>query len=262
MFVRLLIAFLIFLVIFAPLERLFPLHSQKFFRQGWWVDLIHFFVSQILLRLIVPLAVIALLPVLKFFVNLELQSWVASQPIGLQFLEAIFLQEIGAYWAHRLLHSVPWLWKFHAVHHSSEQLDWLVATRLHPLDQTFTRICGFIPLYLLGFSKGILATYAIFTTFNAIFIHANVRFRFGPLKWIVATPEFHRWHHCNDPEIYDKNLAGTFPVVDLVFGTLYLPSDRRPERYGIGEPMPNSYLGQLAYPFVELAKQGKVIGNG
>lgn len=249
MLIKLIYAFAIFFVIFTPLELLFPLHSQKFFRQGWLADFIHFFVTRIFVNLFLAIAVFSLLPVLDVFVNSDIQQFIADQPFWLQLTTAVFVQEIGAYFAHRLLHTVPFLWKFHAIHHSSEEIDWLSSARLHPLDQTFTRICGFIPLYLLGFTKEILGLYIIVVTFNAIFIHANVRFSFGPLKWVIATPEFHRWHHANDPAVYTKNLAGTFPIIDLIFGTLYLPKNKKPTQYGIGEPMPHDYLHQLTHPF-------------
>ncbi|MDK3159289.1 sterol desaturase family protein [Kamptonema cortianum] len=249
MLTRLIYAFVIFFVIFTPLELLFPLHSQKFFRRGWWADFLHFFVTRIFVNLCLAIAIFFLLPVLDQLINPNIQNLIAAQPFVLQLTIAVFVQELGAYFAHRLLHTVPFLWKFHAIHHSSEEIDWLSAARLHPLDQTFTRICGFIPLYILGFTKEILGLYIIVVTFNAIFIHANVRFKFGPLKWIIATPEFHRWHHVNDPTVYTKNLAGTFPVIDLIFGTLYLPKDKFPTQYGIGEPISDQYLPQLIHPF-------------
>jgi sterol desaturase/sphingolipid hydroxylase (fatty acid hydroxylase superfamily) len=128
-------------------------------------------------------------------------------------------------------------------------MDWLASGRLHPIDQVFTRSCVVLPLFCLGFSRATFGAFLAVTTLQAIFIHANVRFRFGPLRWIIATPEFHHWHHANDPGAYNTNFAGECPLVDLLFGTLHLPKGRMPERYGIDDPVPDGYLHQLAWPF-------------
>ena len=159
------------------------------------------------------------------------------------------MTEIAGYWAHRATHRVPWLWRFHAVHHSIAEMDWLAAGRLHPIDQVFTRACVILPLVVLGFGKATFGAYLLFATLWAIFIHANVRFTFGPLRWVVATPAYHHWHHTNDEGAIDHNFAGQIPLIDMVFGTFHLPKGRWPSTYGIDDPIPTTYLGQLAWPF-------------
>jgi sterol desaturase/sphingolipid hydroxylase (fatty acid hydroxylase superfamily) len=173
---------------------------------------------------------------------------VGAQSLGLQFIEAFMLAEMCGYWAHRAAHSVPFLWRFHRVHHSIEEMDWLAAGRLHPVDQAFTRSCIVLPLVALGFSRATFGAFLLLLTFQALFIHANVRFRFGPLRWVIATPEFHHWHHSGDPAAYNSNFAGEFPVLDLLFGTLHLPAGSMPDSYGIEEPAPRGYLAQLMWP--------------
>ncbi len=143
---------------------------------------------------------------------------------------------------------MPVLWRFHRVHHSIEEMDWLAAGRVHPVDQAFTRSCIVLPLVALGFTRATLGAFLVFVTLQALFIHANVRFRFGPLRWLIATPEFHHWHHCDDPAAYNSNFAGEFPLLDLVFGTLHLPAGERPAGYGIAERAPDGYLAQLVWP--------------
>ena len=88
----------------------------------------------------------------------------------------------------------------------------------------------------------------ILITVQAIFIHANVRMNFGPVRWLIATPQFHHWHHAHEPRAYNTNYAGEFPILDALFGTLYLPADRWPAQYGIDESEPAGYLRQLAWP--------------
>ena len=159
---------------------------------------------------------------------------------------ALVVNEIGGYWGHRWSHQIPFLWRFHAVHHSAEEIDWLVTAKAHPVDMFFTRLCATVPLYVLGLAQplGTKADYVpvIVTAISmywAYFIHANVNWRFGPLEWLISTPAFHHWHHTNDgAEFINKNFAATFPWIDKFFGTLYLPSSW-PSKYGCDTPVPS-----------------------
>lgn len=249
-FQRLAIAFVVLVAIFFPLERFFPLAHRDFWRRpGAVADTVHFFVSGALRKLLLVFVLVTVTYWLGFLVYQPLQHWLGTLPRWAQFLTAVVIEDIGAYWGHRWAHSVPFLWRFHAVHHSSEHLDWLAASRVHPIDQTFIRCCGIIPVYLLGFTKETFGFLVVFGGLLAIFVHANVRWRFGWLEWLVPTPAFHHWHHANEgPAAASKNLAGTLPFTDWLFGTLHLPR-RMPTRYGIDEPIPQNYLGQLARPF-------------
>jgi sterol desaturase/sphingolipid hydroxylase (fatty acid hydroxylase superfamily) len=185
-------------------------------------------------------------------VNAGFQAEVASQPLWLQFIEAVLIADVAQYWAHRATHRVPFLWRFHKVHHSIEEMDWLAAGRLHPLDSVFTRAVTILPLYVLGFTRETFGAYLAVTALQAIFIHANVRFRFGALRWVTATPEFHHWHHADEPAAINKNFAGNLPVLDVIFGTCYLPH-HMPSAYGMGERAPMGYVAQLAWPFADQA---------
>jgi sterol desaturase/sphingolipid hydroxylase (fatty acid hydroxylase superfamily) len=247
---RLALSFVVLAAIFVPLERFFPLVRRQFWsRPGVWADVAHFFISGAIRKLLLLFTLIVLVYWLGFLVYPPLQQGLAALPRGVQFLIALFVFEVGAYWGHRWAHTFPFLWRFHAVHHSSEHLDWLAASRVHPVDQTFIRLCGILPVYLLGFTKETFGFLIVIDGLIAIFIHANVRFRFGWLEWLVATPAYHHWHHANEgPETSNKNFGGLLPVVDWLFGTLHLPR-RMPQKYGINEPMPGHYAGQLAEPF-------------
>ena len=247
---RLVLGFIVLFALFVPLETLFPLVRRPFWqRRGVWADITHFFVTGGIRKLLTLFVAFVLIQALGFLVYPPLQNTLLSLPRWSQFLIAIFIYELGTYWGHRWAHTLPFLWRFHAVHHSSEHLDWAAASRVHPLDQTFIRICGIIPVYLLGFTKETFGFLIAIDGILAIFIHANVRFRFGPLERLVATPAFHHWHHANESTATaNKNYAGLLPCFDWFFGTLHLPA-RYPARYGIDEPMPPTYLGQLAQPF-------------
>jgi len=235
--------------VFVPLEKLFALHPQKVFRKGWATDVVHFVVNNLLTTVGVLVAVVAAGTVLRVFVPDALRTDLGHLPWAVQFVVAVVVAGVGGYWGHRATHTVPVLWKFHKVHHSITEMDWLAAARLHPVDQAFTRSCAILPLYALGFTRATFGAFLVFTTLQAIFIHANVRWTFGPLRWIIGTPEFHHWHHANQPEAYNSNFAGEFPWIDLVFGTLRMPTGERPARYGIDDEVPTGYLRQLAWPF-------------
>jgi lathosterol oxidase len=127
-------------------------------------------------------------------------------------------------------------------------MDWLAGSRLHLVDIVVTRGLTFVPLYVAGFAQGAVFAYVLFVSFQAVLIHANVSWRFGPVRWLLATPQYHHWHHAVEP--VDVNFAVHLPVIDAVFGTLYLPDDRWPAAYGLaGPPVPDGYWVQMVFPF-------------
>jgi lathosterol oxidase len=239
---------LVLALVFVPLERALALvRGQRILRPGWRTDLAHFLASHLLVQV---LALLTIAPAALLFgglVSPSLQAAVAAQPLALQVLGAIVVADLFQYAVHRAFHAVPWLWRFHAVHHSSTAMDWLAGSRLHLVDVVATRATTFVPLFVLGFSQPALAGYLVFVAFQAVFLHANVRVRFGWLRWVVATPEFHHWHHAAEP--VDRNFAVHLPAIDRLFGTAWLP-DHWPARYGIaGDPVPDGWWPQLVWPF-------------
>jgi lathosterol oxidase len=241
---------LLLVLVFVPLERAFArLAAQPVFRRGWRTDLAHFFASHLLLQVT---TLLTLAPALLFFrwaAHAELQRAVAAQPLALQALEALVVADLAGYAAHRAFHALPLLWRFHAIHHSSEALDWLAGSRLHLLDAVATRAAVFVPLFVLGFEREALSGYLVWVSFQATWIHANLR---GTPRWLeplLATPRFHHWHHAADAEARDRNFAVHLPLIDRLFGTLHLPAERWPERYGVEDrPVPEGWWRQLAWP--------------
>jgi sterol desaturase/sphingolipid hydroxylase (fatty acid hydroxylase superfamily) len=237
-------------IIFIPLERFFArLPEQSIFRQDWRADLFYFLVNSLLVQ---SLTYLSLKPALTILANTDwagLRATMASQPVWLQFIEIMFLTDLVQYGVHRLFHQVPALWRFHAVHHSAKTMDWLAGSRMHLVEIVCLRGFTVIPMYALGYSDPALKAYILYVFLHSTFIHANVRFDFGWLKQVIATPQFHHWHHGIEKEAIDVNFAVHFPILDRIFGTHYLP-DKWPSGYGVGgHPVPDGYAKQLMYPF-------------
>lgn len=241
--------------VFIPLERLFArLHDQPVFRRGWVTDITYFFISTLAVQFTTYLTLQPVSTLLQWAVSEKVHAFVSSLPWVVQFLMIMLLVDIIQYWVHRLFHTVPWLWKFHAVHHSTDAMDWLAGSRLHLVEQVFTRGCTLIPAFIFGFHPAPLIAYLVFISFHATYIHANVRFGLGPLDWLLVTPRFHHWHHAIEREAIDKNFAVHFPVLDLLFGTYYLPGKLWPGGYGIHDQVPAGWLRQFFYPFLPKSK--------
>jgi sterol desaturase/sphingolipid hydroxylase (fatty acid hydroxylase superfamily) len=242
---------LLLAILFVPVERVWPLRrAQSVFRAGWTTDAIYLFVSHLLVQIS---TLLTLMPAQVFFrwaVHPAVQGWVRSLPAVAQFAGCVLVADLAEYGVHRLFHRHRWLWPFHAVHHSSTQMDWLAGSRLHIVDIVLTRGLTFVPLFVLGFDTGPLYAYLVFVSFHAVFIHANLAWRFP--RWVealVVTPRFHHWHHSAAPEAIDKNFAVHLPVIDRIFGTHYVPDGAWPADYGIaGNPVPDGFVAQLVHP--------------
>ncbi|MBX3018276.1 MAG: sterol desaturase family protein [Bdellovibrionaceae bacterium] len=241
---------LIVALVFIPIESLFYRVKQKIFRPRWKTDFYHFFFSHILIQLTSFLILFPSLYLGAQIANPTLQAWVQSQPLFVQFLEVLFLADFTQYWVHRAFHQIPFLWRFHAIHHSVQDMDWLAGSRLHLVDIVITRGLTLVPLFILGFRQEALQAYLVFVAFWATFIHVNIRYPFTTLQTFFATPIYHHWHHAIEKEAIDKNFAVHLPVIDRVFGTHYLPEGHWPSGYGIHKSdVPDSYLEQTLYPF-------------
>jgi lathosterol oxidase len=240
-----------FSVVFVPLERLFAHRpEQAAFRAGWRTDLVYFMISSLLVQVTTLLTLKPAMVLFDWAAWPPLQARVGALPFLVQLVAILFVSDLVQYWVHRTFHTVPWLWRFHKIHHSAEAMDWLAGSRLHLVDAMVTRALAFVPLYVLGFSDAPIFAYVAVVSLQATFIHANVRFDFGPLAWVFATPRFHHWHHGAEREAIDKNFSVHLPVIDVLFGTAHLPARRWPASYGLAhDTVPDGYMTQLVEPF-------------
>ena len=174
----------------------------------------------------------------------------AASPVWLQAVLALVAADFMMYWLHRMFHRGGF-WKYHAIHHSSEDVDWISAARFHPVNLLLGTIGIDAVLLLAGISPVALVWFGPFNIFQSAFVHANLNWTLGPFRYALATPVFHRWHHTEREQGGDTNFAGTFPLWDILFGTFRMPAGRLPDDYGIEDQasFPRELTGQLAYPF-------------
>jgi sterol desaturase/sphingolipid hydroxylase (fatty acid hydroxylase superfamily) len=242
---------LLLVFIFVPLERLFALRPRAFFRKSLITDLAYYFIANVVPAMLMatPIALAA------WFAQryIPWQSAVAAWPVWVRVLLGALVAETGFYWGHRLTHQIPLLWRFHSIHHSAEEIYFLISARGHPFDNAFVRLCGIVPVYILGLASpltpegGVVSALIIlFMVIWGFFIHSNLRVRLGPLEWLIATPAFHHWHHTREDH-KDHNFAANLPVMDWLFGTMYLPA-KWPAVYGTDTPVASSLTGQLLDP--------------
>ena len=236
--------------LFVPLERAFALRAEQGpFRPGWLTDAQYFFMSHALVQL---MSVLVLAPAVSLGATLaipDVQRLVQALPLMAQFLACVLFADLAQYWIHRAFHRVPFLWRFHAVHHSLEAMDWIAGSRLHLVDVIVTRGLVLLPLIVFGFDSRAVYAYLALVSFHAVFIHANFAPRSAWIERWIAMPRFHHWHHAIEAEAVDRNFAVHLPMIDRWFGTHYLPRDEWPRGYGLsGLKAPEGYFRQLLWP--------------
>lgn len=229
----------------AGLERWMPEHaSWNIEQRDLRTDALHFLVSGVLISGLLRTAIFAGVP--------SLGIWPTGWPLLVQFALAIALADLASYLTHLLTHKRSLLWPIHAPHHSSHRLYWLNATRMHPLDTASTLLLSLLPLALLGTPAPVLALFDAFALMHLMLQHSNIRLRHGALSHVIATAEFHRWHHSQLRADGESNYASFFSLWDHLFGTFHKPTSRNPpEQIGLydGAAMPDGWLGQLRFPF-------------
>ena len=239
-------------LIFIFIEKLFALRrNQPVFRPEWQTDFHHFIVNHMVVGFVLLATNLLVHKLFGWAAKDGVRFWVQDLPFPVAVFLIVLVADLVQYWTHRAYHEVPLLWRLHAVHHSVKSMDWLAGSRQHILELIITRTLVLAPIYVLGFSKEVIDAYIIIVGFQAVFNHANVSVRLGPLRYVIVTPNFHHWHHSQDDEAIDKNYAAHFAFLDHLFGTA-VQSDRKwPEHYGVqGDYVPNGFFKQMVFPFV------------
>jgi sterol desaturase/sphingolipid hydroxylase (fatty acid hydroxylase superfamily) len=247
---------------FALLEYSFPARRHLTVpRRSLALNLTYWLFNPLCMQVVSKLAVCLVCAAVCLLLGWELNESLldgfgplGAQPLWLQAIEMVVFADFVDYWTHRWFH-VTRFWRFHAIHHSPEQMTWLASARMHPVNDFVTRVCQVLPVVLLGLSLKAVLYVIPCVVFFVILLHSNLNWEYGPLRWVLVSPRYHRWHHTTDPEGLDKNFSGIFPIWDLLFGTAHFPP-REPDKFGVNHnPPPETFWGQLLYPFRRLARQ-------
>ena len=245
--------------VFAVLTHFWACNSGR----PWWrkrglaTDLCYAFIVPLLIRYVrIALIVVGAAVLFGITTSDEILAFyenghgpLAQMPIWLQAAVYLVGADIWMYWMHRAFHG-PAIWRYHAIHHSSTDLDWISASRFHPVNIALGSVMADVVLLWAGVSPNVLALMTPFNIVHSTFVHANLNWTLGPLRYVIAGPLFHRWHHTAADRGGSRNFAPTFPVLDLIFGTFYLPDNVLPENYGVSdEAFPPGFGSQLIYPF-------------
>ena len=255
------VGLLFLLLVFGLIEHVFGNKRGQLPRKHeLLLDVVHAVFNQIITRWLTAVAVLALaIAILTPLViggvdaldaNGQFKGFgpVGTAPLWIQCLAALIIGDFLLYWIHRLFHRRR-LWPFHAVHHSSSQLDWLSTFRSHPVNEIVGNLFLTAPFLLLGFSPSASFISPALLGLYTIFVHSDVNWTFGPLRYVFVSPAFHRWHHSKTPEAIDKNFASLLPLWDLLFQTSYFPKGQAPSNFGIHQPIPSTWWGQMLHPF-------------
>ena len=238
-------------ILFLPLERWFPHRAgQSALRPELREDLFYYLVGSLILQVLAFLTMAPAKAIAGVASLGALRETIGSLPFALQLFLIMLFTDFVQYWMHRTFHRVPVLWRFHAVHHSAQHLDWLATTRLHYVENIVLRCATTIPVLASGFSLEVIQSYFLLLFFYSSLQHANIGWDLRLVERFLTTPRYHHWHHGIEKEATDINFAIHFPFLDRLFGTHYMPEKAWPKGYGIaGHPVPTDQLGQFLYPF-------------
>jgi sterol desaturase/sphingolipid hydroxylase (fatty acid hydroxylase superfamily) len=239
-------------LIFVPLERAFAARPRTAPRRDLLRDLTYYFWYYVVWAGLVAWLLTSLAVLLDPLLAPH-RALLDPLPIWARFVVAWFLGDLLLYWGHRLQHRVPLLWRFHRVHHTAEEVDWLASFREHPLDGLYTRAFANLPAIVMGLSLGSIAGLIALRGLWAMFIHANVRLSPGPLAYLLGAPRLHRWHH--DMTSGGRcNYSNLMPLMDVIFGTYHDPGDAEP-RFGVHSPVRRGYLAEIVTPLLPRSRR-------
>jgi sterol desaturase/sphingolipid hydroxylase (fatty acid hydroxylase superfamily) len=254
-------------LLFTIVERIFTFRAFKKPWRATFLDLQYAFISM----LYQPFIYFILSAIFGY---LALETRANSHDPGLpavvfaiELFAVLFIRDCLIYIRHRIFHTQP-IWAFHSIHHSSEEVNWTSAVRFHPVEsmiESSGEILLFLCCQVVGIDPAVLAVASLLMGSYNLFIHSNLRWTFGPLRYVLVSPVQHRWHHSDSPGAMDRNFAAMFSFIDVMLGTFYMPMDVMPETTGLSTEEktahPRTLTGQLAYPFRRRSETSDAVQN-
>ncbi|HET9503984.1 MAG TPA: sterol desaturase family protein [Hymenobacter sp.] len=239
---------LLAVAVLLVLERKFPYRKGlPFFREGLFVDLFWYtLVQSYFLQILIFGFIIAPLAA-HFGARFHV---VSSWPVAAQVAFFVITHDFYIYWFHRFQHSSAFFWRTHEAHHSGKHVDWLAGSRSHIVEIIINQTIEFAPIILLGANPIVVPIKALIDAVWGMYIHANIDVKSGKLQYVINGPEMHLWHHADHEEVYYANFSTKFAFWDWMFGTAFLPANRKPERWGLPYAFPKDYFAQHAFSVV------------
>jgi sterol desaturase/sphingolipid hydroxylase (fatty acid hydroxylase superfamily) len=247
-------------VVVWGLELAFPWRkNQPAIRTDFWLDGFYMFFNFFLFSLIgynavSNVAVEAFNDFLALFgINNLVAFQIASWPVWSQFLLLFVVADFIQWNVHRWLHHSPWLWEFHKVHHSVEEMGFAAHLRYHWMETIVYKSVQYIPLSMIGFGLDDFFILHLVTIMIGHLNHANVKITYGPLKYVLNNPVMHLWHHAKNIPAGSNgvNYGISLSLWDYLFGTAYIPNQNANEQLGFEdqETFPKTFLQQLTHPW-------------
>jgi sterol desaturase/sphingolipid hydroxylase (fatty acid hydroxylase superfamily) len=234
--------------------------NQPVFRKGFWLDAFYILFNFFLFSLIGynALSNVGVELFNDFLAVFNINNIVAVEvdnlPIWVQLLIMFVMADFLQWNVHRMLHRIPWLWKFHKVHHSVKEMGFAAQFRFHFMETIVYKSLQYIPLAMIGFGIEQFFIIHMFSVFVGHLNHANLDWSYGKLGFIFNNPRMHIWHHAKElprQHKYGMNFGLTLSIWDYIFGTAYVPKSGKDLEIGFkgDETFPEDFKGQLVFPF-------------
>jgi sterol desaturase/sphingolipid hydroxylase (fatty acid hydroxylase superfamily) len=226
--------------------------AVAWFKRSWSDARLNIFYYFLDVILVVPIAAILIAFInywiiergFSLFSPIVYENW--SQLAILLFCVAA--SDFIGYWRHRLLHTYA-LWPVHSIHHSDAEMTWTTLARFHPINRLLTTALNAIFLSVLGIPPVMIALNGIFRHYYGYFIHGDFPWTYGSLRYVFVSPVMHRWHHVREVEGSGANFTTVFSLIDVIFGTFYMPKRAIPALGIATRSFPTTWFGQTLYPF-------------
>ena len=249
---------------FLVLERIFPWRKQKLLRKSILTDTIYLVFNAHYLNIAIETVQIFILLKLNDYVKINDYlsifdiELISGQSFIIQFIILFFTHDFIQWLIHVSLHNIPVLWKFHKIHHTIEELDWIGNFKFHWFEIVVYKSILYFPLAFFGYNSNVLFWFAVFSTAQGHFNHSNLKMSLGPLRYFFNTPVMHVWHHnlLLKKEEKTVNYGINLSIWDWIFNTAYMPKNKHPKKIGIIDKnkIPKSFIRQELYPFIRFKK--------